>query len=220
MPRPLTLKKSPPGKSPGLSAFKGSSYSSINDALRTEGGLDKASPSVKSHVENLDKFFARPGTTLGKDMIVSRKLTAHANDPDTKHLLTVQPGDVVGDQGFGSTSGDPSVWHGNFHVQLHTPAEAKVALPGVHTSTNEGYEKEVVLNRGHQYRIISVHPPGKDKLEGDPDGWSWEHGAHRVKAELIVPGLNDDATKAKASGKKVAAHKTLSVGSDMDTSNE
>lgn len=189
----------------GISAFKGSPYHEINAALRGDG-LDSASPTVKTHVNNLDKLFARPESTLAKDMIVSRKVTAHAHDSLTEQIANVQPGDIIHDKGFGSTSVDPSVWSGNHHIQLHVPKESNVVLPGAYTTTNESHEKEVTLPRNHQIRVVSVHEPGDDTLEGDPHGWKWETGAKRLKGELVVPGLNDDATlaKAKAESKKKA----------------
>ncbi len=188
----------------GITAFKGGGYSDINAAVRG-GNIAGASAEVQAHVKNLDKLFARPETTLGKDMILSRKVSASSYDDETKHIAAAQPGKVLIDPGYGSTSTDSGTWHGNHHLQLHVPAEAKAVLPGVYTKSNED-EQEVTLPRNHEYRVLSVHEPGQDKLEGDPDGWKWQPGAKRIKAEVVVPGVNDDAALAK----KLAAKKLAS----------
>lgn len=202
-----------PQEKEGITAFKGGSYHSINAALRQTGGMGGAVSPVKDYIAGCDKLFARPESHLTKDLIVSRKLTVGSSD--MSHYDNAQPGTVIEDPGFGSTSVNPAKWYGNYHLQLHLPKEANVVCPGVYTSSNEG-EQEITLNRGHQYRILSIDPPGSSKLDGDPSGWSWESGARRVKAELIVPGINDDATKAKKSGKAAKSHETLTIHAGVD----
>ena len=188
-------KNVPAEEKSAISYFKGSGYVPMNSAVRTPGALATASPDVQAHVKHLDSLMGRPESVVGSDIVLSRKISAHAHSPETSHYLNVQPGEVVTDTGYGSTSTSPHTWSGNYHLQLHAPKETKGVWAQAYTSSNSS-EHEFTLPRNHQYRIIAVHPPGNDKLDGDPDGWSWNSGSHRVRAEMIVPGINDDATLA------------------------
>lgn len=187
-----------PAEKKAMAFFKGNGYISMNAELRKPNGLADAMPAMKKLVSNLDKLFARPEQTAGKDLIVSRKIQVSKQN-QLDHYKDLVPGDIIEDKGFGSTSMDPSEWgYKNFHMMVHIPKEAKIAMPSVVSGSGHDGEEEITLPRDHKLRVISIDAPGSGKLEGDPDGWKWAHNAHRVKVELIVPGVNDKGASGES----------------------
>lgn len=187
-----------PAEKKAMAFFKGNGYISMNAELRKPNGLADAMPAMKKLVSNLDKLFARPEQTAGKDLIVSRKIQV-SKENQLDHYKDLVPGDIIEDKGFGSTSMDPSEWgYKNFHMMVHIPKEAKIAMPSVVSGSGHDGEEEITLPRDHRLRVISIDAPGSGKMEGDPDGWKWAHNAHRVKVELIVPGVNDKGASGES----------------------
>lgn len=161
-----------PSDVPGLKSTKGAyhysgnAYTEINAQLRkyksaTGGNNDAA-------IAQMDKEFAAvPPLTAG--IVTTRRMSSNGPFPDFPPAM--EPGAVFKDHGYSSTSKDPGVWSGKVVMQVRVPAGAKVLDLNHTTGSQHSGEKEILLNRGSQYRIVS-------------DGMT--AGERRIVVELVV----------------------------------
>lgn len=145
-----------PSDVPGLKSkagayhYSGGSYTAINAQLRkyksaTGGDNDAA-------IAQMDKEFAAvPG--LSEPIVTTRRMSDKGPFPEIPPPM--EPGVVYQDHGYSSTSKDPGVWSGSVVMQVRIPAGAKVLDLNHTTGSQHANEKEILLNRGSKYRVVS-----------------------------------------------------------------
>ena len=141
--------------------YTGSSYSNINDKLRSAENLHGF---IKDTVQALDKVFAHPSAKIKKETVVYRGYTS-------KIVNNLEPGDIFEDKGYMSTTSEEhkaESWaHSGgavMHIVLPVGTNAISARPYSQFSS----EHEVLLNRGAKIRIIEkVVKKGADHLADD-----------------------------------------------------
>jgi hypothetical protein len=161
-----------PSNVPGLKStagayhYSGGSYTAINTQLRkykspTGGDNDKA-------IAQMDKEFAAvPPLTAG--IVTTRRMSDKGPFPVIPPPM--EPGAVYQDHGYSSTSKDPGVWSGSVVMQVRIPPGARVLDLNHTTGSQHSGEKEILLNRGSQYRIVS------DEMKA---------GERKITVELVV----------------------------------
>jgi len=145
-----------PSQVPGLKSkagayhYSGGSYTDINTQLRkyksaTGGNNDAA-------IAQMDKEFAAvPPLTQG--IVTTRRMSDKGPFPEIPPPM--EPGAVYMDHGYSSTSKDPGVWSGSVVMEVRIPAGARVLDLNHTTGSQHANEKEILLNRGSKYKIVS-----------------------------------------------------------------
>ncbi|AWY07328.1 hypothetical protein SEA_JACKIEB_8 [Streptomyces phage JackieB] len=145
-----------PSQVPGLKSsagayhYSGGSYTDINAQLRkyksaTGGNNDAA-------IAQMDKEFAAvPPLTQG--IVTTRRMSDKGPFPEIPPPM--EPGAVYMDHGYSSTSKDPGVWSGSVVMEVRIPAGARVLDLNHTTGSQHSNEKEILLNRGSKYKIVS-----------------------------------------------------------------
>lgn len=126
-------------------------FTEINGALRT----GSASQLLNQHLANLDALFVdrlprRVTLHRGRQFENARELTAH--------MKGLQPGAVISDAGFVSTSLDATI-SGQFSGFGRRPAvnyEIRAAKGSTRYRVLAGSESEILLPRGTNFRVVSV----------------------------------------------------------------
>lgn len=145
-----------PSQVPGLKSkaggyhYSGGAYTDINTQLRkykspTGGNNDAA-------IAQMDKEFAAvPPLTQG--IVTTRRMGDKGPFPEIPPPM--EPGVVYQDHGYSSTSKDPGVWSGSVVMQVRIPPGARVLDLNHTTGSQHANEKEILLNRGSKYRVVS-----------------------------------------------------------------
>jgi len=155
-----------------IKAYRGSTYTAINKAMRFDADFDDTPVHILRHVMHLERAFKIvPPTTA--DIWVGRKvqrnaLEAMAKNAGIEHLEDIQPGAILRDPGVVSTSHKEGVWSGSVKFEIMVPAgtkaidlsetinsgEAELMLP-----PESGLKiKEVLKNhKGHDFYFICEH---------------------------------------------------------------
>ena len=149
----------PPKVQSSISAYKGNTYDAINDALRFNKEFDTNSPTIMSHILNLQLAFAQIPPSK-KDAMVGRKigvdaLKAMAKDAGLDDLNDIKEGVVMHEMGVASTSHSPHVWHGNVRLEINVPKGSKAIDISETIKKNQG-EKEVLLPPGSKFKVNKV----------------------------------------------------------------
>lgn len=145
-----------PSDVPGLKSHNGAyhysseAYKDINAQLRKykspTGGANDAT------IAQMDKEFAAvPPLTAG--IVTTRRMGSDGPFPGNPPPM--EPGAVFKDHGYSSTSKDPGVWSGTVVMQVRVPEGAKVLDLNHTTGSQHSGEKEILLNRGSEYRVVS-----------------------------------------------------------------
>jgi hypothetical protein len=145
-----------PSQVPGLKSsagayhYSGGSYTVINTQLRkykkATGGSNDAA------IAQMDKEFAAvPPLTQG--IVTTRRMGDKGPFPEIPPPM--EPGVVYQDHGYSSTSKDPGVWSGSVVMQVRIPEGARVLDLNHTTGSQHASEKEILLNRGSKYRVVS-----------------------------------------------------------------
>lgn len=145
-----------PSDVPGLKSkagayhYSGGSYTDINAQLRkykspTGGNNDAA-------IAQMDKEFAAV-PPLDKGIVTTRRMSDKGPFPEIPPPM--EPGVVYMDHGYSSTSKDPGVWSGSVVMEVRIPAGARVLDLNHTTGSQHANEKEILLNRGSKYRVVS-----------------------------------------------------------------
>lgn len=135
----------------------------LNATLREGGQLD---PEQARRLEDLETAFEDHGLTLTSPMTVFRGV---GYSEDTREWLELEPGDLVLDDAFVSTSataGTMGQFSDLIHVEIEVPAGAKVLL------ASEA-EDEVLLGREAGFEVIS-----RDSVPGNT----------QIRVRLVEPG--------------------------------
>jgi len=125
-------------------SYTGSGYSGINGGLRGTRTLSEYS---KKSIKHLDEVYAK--TTLKDDHVVYRGVSF------TKDFRPPAVGQLWEDKGYGSTSvSQDSKFGGDGHFTIEVPK----GTPAMYVSSISAvgtHEKELLLGRGAQYRVVS-----------------------------------------------------------------
>lgn len=151
-----------------VKAYTGSTYKALNDGFRKKGGV---SSQYKKTADNLDSALSKGSTP--EDRLLFRG--SYMTDAQVKMGV----GSTITDKGYGSTSTDRNVAQGfvKTHSSTHgkvTPTifriQAKKGTPGglAHTTSSHKKEKEFILPRGAQYKILGMTMPPNGANYGFP----------------------------------------------------
>lgn len=152
----------PPRVKESITAYKGSSYKSINNALRFHDSFDpsEVSPTTMAHILNLQRAFAQVAPSK-KTVTVGRKvdieaLKTMAKDAGLKDLSDLKAGMTLRDTGIVSTSHSASVWNGNVKFEIDLPKGSK-AIDISETAKLNQSEQEVLLPPNSKFVIKEVN---------------------------------------------------------------
>lgn len=209
-----------------LARYQGAGYDNTNYALRTPG--EELLPNDADLVDALDAAFAEPGAVLGHPITVMRGAQkASAFLPDQ-----MEPGTVLVDPGFMSTSTDPGVvdrfilFGGDDSAifNITVPAGGRV-LQVTGPEAGEA-EREALLPRGSQLRVTDdrverhvVNPAvyeqhvkqgrsaglSDDEIEANARQRQLVMMVRRVDAEVVLAEDRRDATPGRAAEAAPAA---------------
>jgi hypothetical protein len=161
---PSWTKAMPKPNSDELTAVKkytGHYYTEINDKMRSGIGLGG---DVKVWAKNLHGFLAR--ASFPEDAVLTRKVSG---EYAKKLLGSMQAGMMFVDHGFVSSDN----WSGDLTVKIKVKKGSKAAFVDS-ISSNKGSEKEVIIQNGSHFRVLSYDTAQKHITcelmdENDPD---------------------------------------------------
>jgi len=144
-----------------IRAYKGSSYQTINNAMRFNESFDPdtVSSNTMAHILNLQRAFAAVAPST-KDVTVGRKITsdglmAMAKDAGLASLTDLKAGMILREPGIVSTSHDQHVWSGDVKFEIKLPKGSK-AIDISETVTLHQSEQEVLLGPDSKLKIHEV----------------------------------------------------------------
>ena len=136
-----------------LKAFTGSTYTSINDFLRTGKTSTFHQDSINNYIKGLDSAFSKPAVKLPRNTVLYRKVGA--GHPIWKDLQSgnLQIGKVYQDKGYQSTSVRKDVWWGEVTFRIR----AKKGAKALHVESLSAHkpEKETLLPRDAKFKVKS-----------------------------------------------------------------
>ena len=144
-----------------ITAYKGSSYQTINHAMRFNDSFDpaKVDAQTMAHILNLQRAFAAVAPSQ-KDAVVGRKigiegLQTMAKDAGLANLNDLKPGMVLREPGIVSTSHSPDVWSGSVRFEIKLPKGSKAIDISETITLNKG-EQEVLLGPDSKLKVHEV----------------------------------------------------------------
>ena len=176
--------------------YRDGGYTNINQQLRERAEqpdlLEQqrkdwgAAFTNKQAIEHLDAVLNK--SSLPEAMVVYRGLRQAA---DGKRLLERQPGDVVRDEGFLSTSLSPQSAYWSFaHEGTGSGVLLRIVLPkgfkAAYISGSEGVESEVLLQRGVSFEVVGMTE------RADEHGRKYKEVSLRPIQEKTVENAKDD----------------------------
>lgn len=150
--------------------YTGSAYEEINDYLRAGKMGSGEDPEMEQLINNIENGLGR--FKLAENLVVSRKSgddifsslqDANGNRVRFEYGETPQEfvnkinhyvGSKVMDDGFTSTSTSRDVWNGRVWFEIQLPKGTNCAY--IRPISWHSSEREVILNRGTQYQIVSA----------------------------------------------------------------
>lgn len=193
--------------------YQGAGFSPLNQGLRSGGEMDRAQNKLR---DRLDDAFAATDPLEQPITVYRGSGSASLIFGDTP----LEPGAVISDRGYLSTSTDPAV-AGKFIQLSSDPAILEITVPAgtraIAVMGDEGYESEALLPRDTQLRVVSdgtrrtvTNQAGYDQLAGTAKRGKWPEGeldrvarksglvvdARYITAELVPSPTEDqrDAT--------------------------
>lgn len=144
-----------------VKAYTGAAYRSINSALRNG---NQPSPQNDLLIQTLDEVFEMGVSRMPRDLAVTRGVGPEHPLADLLKSGELQPGFVIEDKGFMSTSITPAnkwSWDDNSGLSLviTVPKGSKalyVGDPPDEEYSNFGEEKELILPRGTKTRVTRI----------------------------------------------------------------
>lgn len=133
-----------------VSSYTNGGYTEMNNSLRNSTG--KKTLAMAKKIKAMDEAISIAEPFKEPILLSRRTSLPQWND--------AQPGEVIQDNGFLSTSVNQGTWSGNVHLKILAPVGAKGLWVNTTGGSSHPSEKEVILPRGTQFHILKREAAG------------------------------------------------------------
>ncbi len=164
-----------------IKAYTGNAYTTMNNAQTGVGTHSQAGIAVSA--------LSKAAVPLPTGVVLSRKFSFQ-NATDKATFLKSAQGKIIKDFGIISSSTNPAVWGGEFHLRIVAGEGAKglfvAPKPSGGGSAISNYpgEKEIILPYGTHFYVSKIHPAGKSFT----DAYGTWGGYGHVVDLVMLPG--------------------------------